>query len=258
MTMANVDKRVKRTKVFYNKYPLSDAGFRSGASILKMEDIQVSPEELKGKRVLDAGCGPGNISIHIASSAKDADIVSMDISGNSLNILRGRLEGIETGNRTRQVLGSVLEPPFEEESFDFVVTSGVVHHTPEPFTALGNLATALKRGGKMYMSVYNRNSFYFPEFHTLGSVCRFIDRCGCTVLMSFFVRVFQLALRAISGEDVTRLHAGRIFADRYLTPVASFHTVSQIRRWCKRNGLRILRSGTCKLTTLIWFLVEKG
>jgi len=256
--MANVDKRVKKTKAFYNKYPLSDARFRNGTSILKREDIHLSPEEMEGKRVLDAGCGPGNISIHIASSVKNIDLVSMDISRDSLNILKERLRGIETGNKTEQVLGSVLEPPFEEESFDFVVTSGVVHHTPEPFTALGNLATVLKRGGKMYMSVYNRNSFYFPEFHTLGRVCRFIDRSGNTMLTNFFITVFQFALRIISSENVVRSHARRIFADRYLTPVASFHTVSQIRCWCKRNGLRILRSGTCKLATLIWFLVEKG
>ena len=258
MTTANVDKKVKKTQSFYNRYPLSDARFRNGTSILKREDIHLSPFEMEGKRVLDAGCGPGNISVHIASSVKNIYLVSMDISRDSLNILAERLEGIETRNKTEQVLGSVLQPPFEEESFDFVVTSGVVHHTPEPFTALSNLALVVKRGGKMYLSVYNRNSFYFPEFHTLGSVYRFIDRCGCTVLMSFFIRVFQLALRAISGEDVTRLHAGRIFADRYLTPVASFHTVSQIRRWCKRNGFRIVRNGTCKLATLIWFLAEKA
>ena len=258
MAARNVDRRVRKTKDFYNKFPLSDARFRNGTSILKREDIHLTPEEMEGKRVLDAGCGPGNISIHIASSVKNVDLVSMDISRDSLNILKERLRGIETGNKTEQVLGSVLRPPFEDESFEFVVTSGVVHHTPEPFTALDNLGRTLKRGGKMYLSVYNRNSFYFPEFHTLGSVYRFMDRCGCTVLMSFFIRVFQLALRAISGEDVTRLHAGRIFADRYLTPVASFHTVSQIRRWCKRNGFRIVRNGTCKLATLIWFLAEKA
>ena len=258
MATANVDKRVKKTQVFYNRYPLSDASFRSGASILKMEDIQVSPEELEGKRILDAGCGPGNISMHIASSAENVNLVSMDIAGDSVNILKERLEGVETGNRTEQVLGSVLRPPFEEESFDFVVTSGVVHHTPEPFTALDNLGTVLKRGGKMYMSVYNRNSFYFTEFHTLGRVCRFIDRSGNTILTGFFITVFQFALRVISGENVSRPHAERIFADRYLTPVASFHTVSQIRRWCRRNGFRILKEGTCKLATLIWFLVGKG
>ena len=154
-------------------------------------------------------------------------------------------------------MGNVLDINFDKESFDFIVVSGVVHHTPRPFKALDNLVYVLKKVGKMYLSIYNRNSFYFPEFYTIGQIFRFLHKYKMQRLLNFFIAPFQFALRGISGENVSREHAQRIFADRYLTPVASFHTNGQIREWCDKNGIKIIKKGTLKLGTLIWFLIEK-
>jgi len=64
-------------------------------------------------------------------------------------------------------------------------------------------------------------------------------------------------LSKVSGECVSKIHAEKIFADRYLTPVVSFHTKNQRKKWCENNYFKILKNGKCKFGTLIWFLVEK-
>jgi len=249
--------KIKKTMEFYDAYPIASGRFREGVSTLKMEDIQVDFNELEDKLILDCGCGPGNVSINILRSVKDPRLVSMDLSLNSLKILKERQ--IENQNKTNntQIQANVLDIPFNRNSFDFVVASGVVHHTPEPFESLDNLCEALKEKGKMYFSVYNRNSFYFPEFYTLGTVFRFFYNNKLKRLMNMSISGFRILLSKINDHPVSKSDAEKIFADRYLTPVASFHTKGQIKKWSRKNNATILKTGTCKLGTLIWFLVRK-
>jgi hypothetical protein len=71
------------------------------------------------------------------------------------------------------------------------------------------------------------------------------------------ISLFKISLRIINRHPVSDTDAEKIFADRYLTPVASFHTNNQVKKWIKRKKLKILKTGKCKLGTLIWFLVKK-
>ena len=250
-----IDEKVKQTRKFYDKYPIASGSFREGVSTLKMEDIQVDFKDLENKVVLDCGCGPGNISIGILKSVKDVSIVSMDLSLNSLKILKERQKEMKSKNI--QIQGDILKIPFKNNSFDFAIASGVVHHTPSPFKALNNLKNALKKNGEMYFSVYNRNSFYFPEFYTVGVLFRFFYKNEMKRLMKISISLFKILLSKINRHLVPNTDVEKIFADRYLTPVASFHTNKQIKKWIERENLKILKTGKCKLGTLIWFLVKK-
>lgn len=251
----NINIKVNETKNFYNRYPIADDKFRFGNSVLSMENIRVNIKELEGKKILDCGCGPGNISTYIASILKNAHIVSMDISINSLKILKNRLKNINKKCKVSLLLGNILKPSFKDEVFDFIIVAGVIHHTPKPLDAFINLSKMLKKGGKMYLSVYNKKSFYFFEFNTIGKIFRYLYKKG--IKLNFFVRLFRLLLIVISREKVYEEQSMKIFADRYLTPVASFHTQSEIKKWCEKKDLKIIKKGTCKLGTLIWFLIEK-
>jgi len=54
------------------------------------------------------------------------------------------------------VHGSVLDPPFVEESFDFVWSNGVIHHTGDTRRGFDALTKRTKRGGKAYLWVYEK------------------------------------------------------------------------------------------------------
>ena len=156
-----IERKVQETKKFYDKYPIADNEFRRGGSVLKSEDIQINLKELSKKEVLDCGCGPGNISAQLLDKVKDIKLTSLDISISSLKILKKRLK---TTIKCNIIQGNVLSLPFKKEVFDFIIVAGVIHHTPKPFLALDNLNYVLKKSGKIYLSLYNKHSFYFLSF----------------------------------------------------------------------------------------------
>lgn len=253
----SIQEKIEKTMSFYDKYPMATGEFREGKSALKMEDIQISLDELKGKRILDCGCGPGNISLYILEKVKNADIFSMDISLDSLEILKNRIKKISPMSEFIPIRADVLDIPFKKNIFDFIIVAGVIHHTPKPYEAFVNLIKRLKKGEKMYLSVYNKKSIYYMEFNTLGKIFRFFYKYNAKRFLSVSIYLFRTILSMINGKKIPRNDAEKIFADRYLTPVASFHDYKQIKEWCVKNNAAILKNGNCKLGTLIWFIIKK-
>jgi len=104
-------------------------------------------EDLKNKKVLDAGCGTGWFSK--AAAERGAAVTSMDLGENLLAEVAKKC-------KSERVVGSILEIPFPENTFDFVVTSEVIEHTPDPYKALHEIYRVLKPGGTMVLSTPNK------------------------------------------------------------------------------------------------------
>jgi len=97
--------------------------------------VEVSP-----KRVLDAGCGTGDISVRIAEEV-GADVVALDLSPRMVQIARER--GLEA------VVGDVQELPFADGEFDCVLAAWVIYHVPDRDRAISELARVLSAGGRL-------------------------------------------------------------------------------------------------------------
>ncbi|MCI5058783.1 MAG: class I SAM-dependent methyltransferase [Flavobacteriales bacterium] len=108
-------------------------------------------EDLKGKKILDAGCGTGWFSK--GASDRGADVTSMDLG-------EGLLKQVEKKCKSTRVVGSILEMPFEDNSFDVVVSSEVIEHIPEPLKAIDEIYRVLKPGGIVILSTPNRLWFF--------------------------------------------------------------------------------------------------
>jgi ubiquinone/menaquinone biosynthesis C-methylase UbiE len=104
-------------------------------------------EEIKDKKLLDAGCGTGWFSKWACD--RKADVTSMDLG-------EGLLKRVALKCDSTRVVGSILEIPFEDNSFDIVVSSEVIEHTPDPKKALKELYRVLKPGGTLVLSVPNK------------------------------------------------------------------------------------------------------
>lgn len=107
----------------------------------------------KYPKIWIAGCGT-NQAVFTALRFPKATVLGSDLS----------LESLETSARTARQLGisnlelrqeSINNAAYREE-FDYVISTGVIHHNAEPEKALVKLRDALKPKGILELMVYNR------------------------------------------------------------------------------------------------------
>jgi ubiquinone/menaquinone biosynthesis C-methylase UbiE/uncharacterized protein YbaR (Trm112 family) len=130
--------------------------FKDDAGLRKKEflyNLDVKPEELPGKTLLDAGCGNGELTRSVAEYG--LEIVAMDFS-RSVEGARRRLfeKGFPVSHRVHYLQGDILALPLRPASFDLVHSSGVLHHTPSTYRAFHSVAREPKPGGKLYVQLY--------------------------------------------------------------------------------------------------------
>ncbi len=110
--------------------------------------VNLSPEDLAGKLVLDAGCGNGALSNELTKFG--CDVVAADISS-SVRAAAIRFAGNE---RIQFVEADLMHPPFRPGTFDVVFSGGVLHHTPDTRHAFEQLVSTVAPGGTFYVWLY--------------------------------------------------------------------------------------------------------
>lgn len=118
-----------------------------------LDDIQLPREFFKGKLVLDAGCGSGRWTYAMAQLG--ATVVAIDLTDAGVEITHRATAHLEN---VTALQASVFHLPFRRESFDLVVSWGVLHHTPNTKTAFDRVAPLVKRGGTLYVMVYEKHN----------------------------------------------------------------------------------------------------
>ena len=104
-----------------------------------------------GARILDAGCGTGLLTLALLRVLRrPAEITAVDLSGRSLQTARRAVRKLGTDPRQRVafVRANALSLPFPDDSFNLVVTSGVLEYLPLR-EGLGELARVLAPGGHL-------------------------------------------------------------------------------------------------------------
>lgn len=105
------------------------------------------PGELRGKDVLEVGCGAGRFTEVLLEAG--ANVVSFDLS-NAVDVC------YEHNRHPRLFLfqGDLFDLPLKEGSFDFVFCYGVLQHTPDALGAFRVLVRYLKMGGRISADNY--------------------------------------------------------------------------------------------------------
>jgi ubiquinone/menaquinone biosynthesis C-methylase UbiE len=93
---------------------------------------------------LDVACGPGIITVPLASRARE--VVAFDLTLEMLSKAQQRCASAGARNVTFRE-GSATKIPFEDRSFDTVVTRLSIHHFEYPRVALDEIWRVLKPGG---------------------------------------------------------------------------------------------------------------
>ena len=106
-------------------------------------DGVIPPED---SSVLDVGCGPGHICFMLSEKNPDVSIVGVDYSQTQVRAAeRLRLKtGVEN---CRFVQGDAMDLPFEDASFDVVISFASIKHWPDEKRGLQEVRRVLVPGG---------------------------------------------------------------------------------------------------------------
>jgi SAM-dependent methyltransferase len=110
---------------------------------------------LAGKRVLEVGLGYGTVSQLLAAAG--AVYHGLDIAAGPVDMVRHRLQQNALKGEVRQ--GSILDCPWPNGTFDYVVAIGCYHHTGNLRLALAETHRVLRAGGGVTLMVYNAYSY---------------------------------------------------------------------------------------------------
>lgn len=95
------------------------------------------------KKILDIGCGTGNVLIRLESN-KDFKLYGLDISEKMIKIAKKNLK-----DRAELKVGDSEYIPWEDNSFDAIVCNASFHHYPNPEKVLLEMKRVLKNTGTL-------------------------------------------------------------------------------------------------------------
>jgi len=133
---------------------------------------------LKGRRILDFGCGSGAGTVHL--SLQGVDVVGVDNNqpGDD-NIREAEKYALECKSKATFACMDGESLSFPEESFDAVLAIDVFEHLKDPQKVLSEIKRVLKVGGSLVM-------IWQPYFAPYGGHLKFYSKNPWRQLMPFF------------------------------------------------------------------------
>lgn len=137
-----------------------------GAAIAYWWDYKVhlaryvfAAEFVKGKDVLDIGCGVGYGSSYLLRKGAKT-VTGVEISSEAVELAKAHYEraGLEFLNLDATSL------PFVDNSFDVVTSIGMIDHVDDPDRVLAELHRVLRHGGHFLCSIVNKEFINVPLF----------------------------------------------------------------------------------------------
>ena len=199
----------------------AQADFSAGDQVL-IEQLEPLLANRGSKlKIVDLGCGPGNITLRLAEQWSDAEVIGIDGSAAMLSIARKRAEA--QGRLTRFLKASIQQLittplPVALASADVIVSNSVLHHLHDPqqfwrlVCLLGSPGTVvLHRDLRRPESEQQLNALqqrYLPE----APIC-LIDDYRASLRAAFTVDEVQSQLQLISLEQLVVQEED----DRYLS-----------------------------------------
>lgn len=107
-------------------------------------------------RVLDVGCGSGQLAIALARRREVREVTGIDIADTQIHLARENTERL--GLDINFLVADAAEMPFSDASFDVVVSTMSLHHWEQPESALREIRRVLAPGGSLLLLDIRRDA----------------------------------------------------------------------------------------------------
>ncbi len=198
-------------------------------------------EDIEGKLILDAGVGAGRYADVMLSLG--ARVVGMDLSF----AVDSAWQNLGSTGRFSVLQADISQPPFSPECFDYIVSIGVLHHTPDTRAHFEKLLPYLKPGGEIAIWVYPNAG----DFATRAQWIPFVSRIPKKMFYRW-CRWFVPLMHRIKGSPVQK-YIAKVFPysdqglgmendildtfDGYSPTYHGVHTPREVKEWFLEAGL---------------------
>jgi ubiquinone/menaquinone biosynthesis C-methylase UbiE len=100
-------------------------------------------------RVLEIGCGTGNTGRALKEEKKAMEVTGIELIPEIAEAAKSKLDRVICGDI------EVLDLPFREEYFDYIIAGDVLEHLSDPWKTLNKIRRYIKRGGYIIASIPN-------------------------------------------------------------------------------------------------------
>ena len=101
--------------------------------------------------LLDVGTGTARIPIELAKRSSSLQIIAVDLSEEMLKLGRQNVAAAGFAERITLFLVDAKGMPFEDGTFDAVVSNSIVHHIPDPSHCFKEIVRLVKPGGSFFI-----------------------------------------------------------------------------------------------------------
>lgn len=210
--------------------------------VVALHELGWDKQELRGKIILDAGCGNGTLSK--ALDDLGAIVVATDLSG---SVFRAQSYCGSDGIHFAQA--NLFYPPFKLRVFDAIYSCGVFHHTPSPKRCFHSLVPHLKTGAdsRYFVWLYEKRA---PVFNvTVEPLMKLTRRMPRRLLASFCLGIapgVEMGSRVLCASGIGN-NAPRSVRDRAVTlhdllspPYVSYHSFEEAKEWAQESSFRVI------------------
>jgi SAM-dependent methyltransferase len=212
-----------------------------------LRPLRMPGRALRGKVVLDAGCGTASQSV--AYAALGMEVIALDLS-----------EGIEQGpayrelrpdappDRVHFIQGDLRRPPLAPGRVDVIHAVGVLHHTADTRESFRALRPLLRDGGIFYVWLYRREPYVTALIDAIRAVTTRIPPAAFAAVAdaaapaALVARKLTTALHVRGYPPATRAEAAHALIDTFGSPHRHSHSLEEVAGWYRAEGFESIRA----------------
>lgn len=224
-----------KVRSFYeeNPFPSYEGLEEFGELVAKGRENPFMVQLLKAvgyrKTVLECGCGTGQLSQYLQLNHNHVLGIDMSLASLGLAIEHKLRNGLERSSFAQM---NIFNLALKDESFDIVISHGVLHHTYDARRAFEHILKKLKPGGIVMIGLYN-------------SYARIM-----TWLRSKLIRIAGPNIDYVVRSRIRDARKADIWIqDQYYNPHETWHSIGEVLRWFEENDIEFLNCSPAILGT---------